>query len=37
MKILIDFKERTATNIMFAKRRANVRNLGFGTFYKLCA
>jgi hypothetical protein len=22
---------------MFAKRRANVRNLGFCTFYKLCA
>ncbi|WP_177217501.1 hypothetical protein [Thermoflexibacter ruber] len=22
---------------MFAKRRADVRNLGFGAFYKLCA
>ncbi len=28
---------KTVPNIMFAKSRANVRNLGFGAFYKLCA
>jgi hypothetical protein len=30
-------EETTAHNIMFAKRRADVRNLGFCAFYKLCA
>ena len=29
--------ENTTANIMFAKRRANVRNLDFYTFYKLFA
>ncbi len=29
--------KRTAHNIMFAKRRANVLILGFCAFYKLCA
>ena len=30
-------KQNTATNIMFAKRRADVRNLGFCAFYELRA
>lgn len=34
---MVNKKIKTATNIMFAKRRAKVRNLGFCAFYKHCA
>lgn len=28
---------KTATNIMFAKKHTNVLNVGFCAYYKLCA
>lgn len=36
-RFLTNEQNTTTPNIMFAKRWANVRNLDFCTFYKLCA